>query len=83
MRECGDCNMCCKLPSVKNLKKDYEWCKHCEIGVGCKIYEERPKQCKDFYCLWKMNFLDSFLFWDETRTKKSGQLIPDIYVYLF
>ena len=61
MRECGDCNMCCKLPSVKNLKKDYEWCKHCEIGVGCKIYEERPKQCKDFYCLWKMNLLSESL----------------------
>ena len=60
-RECGDCNMCCKLPSVKNLKKDYEWCKHCEIGVGCKIYEERPKQCKDFYCLWKVNLLSENL----------------------
>ena len=60
-RECGDCNMCCKLPSVINLKKEYEWWKHCEIGVGCKIYEERPKQCKDFYCLWKMNLLSENL----------------------
>ena len=51
--DCGDCNMCCKLYSIhepKDFKKDYEWCKHCEVGVGCKIYESRPKHCKDFQC---------------------------------
>ena len=55
MRSCGDCNMCCKLPEInfKELKKkSFEWCKNCEIGVGCKIYDTRPKGCKDFYCLY-------------------------------
>lgn len=53
MRECGDCNLCCKLPNVKNVSKDFDWCSNCDIGIGCKIYKDRPKQCKDFYCLWK------------------------------
>ena len=55
VRKCGDCNLCCKLPNIhtpKNFKKDYTWCKHCEIGVGCKIYSDRPKMCKDFMCGW-------------------------------
>ena len=55
VRKCGDCNLCCKLPNIhtpKNFKKDYTWCKHCEIGVGCKIYSDRPKMCKDFVCAW-------------------------------
>jgi hypothetical protein len=28
------------------------WCKHCAVGVGCKIYEQRPALCVDFKCLW-------------------------------
>ena len=49
-RECGTCNLCCKLPYIENFKPQYKWCSNCEIGVGCKIYETRPKKCKDFYC---------------------------------
>ena len=59
-RECGDCNMCCKLYSIhepKDFKKDYEWCKHCDVGVGCKIYNSRPNQCKDYQCLWSLGLV--------------------------
>lgn len=61
-RECGDCNLCCKLPNIDNgkFKKDYTWCKHCEIGVGCKIYPQRPKICKDFECAWKKNHVPDY-----------------------
>jgi hypothetical protein len=52
IRECGNCNLCCKLPEVENVKGVYEWCKNCEIGVGCKIYNNRPEICKDFICAW-------------------------------
>ena len=58
-RNCGNCNMCCKLPEInfKELKKkSFEWCKHCEIGVGCKIYDTRPKGCRKFYCFWQEGF---------------------------
>lgn len=54
-RECGNCNLCCKLPSIdfmKPHKPSYQWCKHCDIGVGCKIYKTRPQKCKDFLCLY-------------------------------
>ena len=61
MRECGDCNLCCKLPEInyfKTTKKSYEWCKSCDIGLGCKIYDKRPKGCRDFWCLYQKNLID-------------------------
>jgi len=43
--------MCCKLLRIEALDKPgFEWCPHCEIGVGCKIYEERPSECRIFHC---------------------------------
>ncbi len=52
-RACGECTMCCRLPGVVELSKPAgEWCKHCAIGKGCTIYEERPSSCKFFECLW-------------------------------
>ena len=53
MRECGDCTLCCKLPAIKDFKEGYSWCKNCDIGKGCKIYETRPQPCIDFDCMWK------------------------------
>ena len=57
-RKCGTCNLCCKLPSIKDFKSEYEWCKNCDVGVGCKIYKKRPKLCKDFYCLYQAGITD-------------------------
>jgi hypothetical protein len=52
-RECGDCTLCCKLLGVKKISKPQgQWCQHCQIGKGCKIYAQRPKECEDFTCLW-------------------------------
>jgi hypothetical protein len=52
-RSCGDCNLCCKIPGVSALqKKNLTWCAHCDIGKGCKIYETRPQECREFRCLW-------------------------------
>ena len=52
-RSCGDCTLCCKLPPVPALKKEgHEWCKHCDIGMGCKIYKDRPLDCQAFECFW-------------------------------
>jgi hypothetical protein len=31
------------------------WCVHCEINVGCKIYAERPNECAQFYCLYRVS----------------------------
>lgn len=27
-------------------------CPHCEMGVGCTIYETRPQSCRAFECVW-------------------------------
>ncbi len=50
-RRCETCTLCCKILSVEALQKPQgQWCKHCDVGVGCRIYDERPSQCRDFYC---------------------------------
>ena len=60
-RECGDCNMCCQGFLPGNIhgyqmtrgipchfaKNDSEGC------GGCTIYEDRPKECRDYVCVWK------------------------------
>ena len=54
-RSCDGCNMCCYIPYIDEptLKKE-EWtmCQNCDVGVGCKIYEDRPKPCRTFDCSW-------------------------------
>lgn len=50
-RRCDGCTLCCKLVAVEEIDKPMaEWCQHCDIGVGCKIYADRPRQCAGFYC---------------------------------
>lgn len=45
--------MCCKVYRIDDLDKPAgQWCVHCAIGAGCKIYDERPPQCRAFVCLW-------------------------------
>ena len=59
VRECGDCNMCCKLPEIPSInKKSYSWCKDCNIGEGCNIYKKRPQKCKEFVCLYVLGMTD-------------------------
>ena len=48
--------MCCKLLEVVALKKpSQKWCPDCAIGQGCRIYETRPDECRDFYCGWMID----------------------------
>ncbi|MEH6487122.1 hypothetical protein [Hyphomonas oceanitis] len=55
-RNCEGCTMCCKLLSITELSKPRQhWCDNCEIGKGCKIYPERPKECVDFYCTYLLD----------------------------
>lgn len=54
-RSCGSCNMCCKVLTIEELKKDAgplcgKWC----APGGCSIYETRPQVCRDFECEWLM-----------------------------
>ena len=72
MRACGDCTLCCKLPAIKDFKEGYSWCKYCDIGKGCKIYETRPKPCIDFDCMWKDERTN-----EELKPNKVGFFIAD------
>lgn len=50
-RSCGGCTMCCKVMEVEALAKPaMQWCAHCTPGAGCKIYDDRPTECRAFLC---------------------------------
>jgi hypothetical protein len=54
-RKCGSCVACCIYLGVEEIKKDHGVrCEHLVRHKGCGIYDTRPKQCKNFYCLWKL-----------------------------
>lgn len=53
MQQCGECTACCVLLEITDTaSKPNEVCKHCDLGVGCKIYDQRPQGCKEFMCMW-------------------------------
>src|SRR5262245_37397574 len=55
-RSCDGCTLCCKLLPVEALNKPRTvLCSHCTSGVGCGIYEQRPSECQDFYCEYRLN----------------------------
>ena len=50
-RECGGCTLCCKVLRIAELQKPQgKWCPHCEVGHSCRIYEDRPGECRTFFC---------------------------------
>lgn len=55
-RSCGTCTLCCKVMRIDELNKPKgTWCSHCNPGVGCNIYEERPDECRSFYCGYRFS----------------------------
>ncbi len=61
--------MCCKMLSITALKKPrLHWCTHCEVGKGCTIYDERPQECRTFFCGYLMD--DAIEdFWKPAKSK--------------
>jgi len=50
---CGACTACCKTHEVFEIEKPAgAWCPHCDVGVGCRVYETRPAGCREFQCEW-------------------------------
>ena len=76
--KCGDCQLCCRLMGVADLKPDPKpkgsWCDLCKVGPGggCRIYAARPPSCVTYRCLW----LDSQINPDVPRPIPS-RLRPD------
>lgn len=55
-RQCGDCQLCCKLLPTEEIKKPAaERCPHQKHGVGCAIYARRPFSCAAWNCRWLLN----------------------------
>lgn len=58
MRQCGDCQLCCKLMPIPPLEKAAnERCRYQRVGKGCMVYNTRamPMECKLWNCRWLVN----------------------------
>jgi len=52
-RQCGECTACCSVMSVPDLEKIAgEPCTRLGSSGGCACYQERPRVCSDYRCLW-------------------------------
>jgi hypothetical protein len=57
-RECGDCQLCCKLLPVSELNKPAnKRCEHQRVHHGCLIYASKrmPLSCHVWNCRWLLN----------------------------
>ena len=55
-RSCGSCTLCCKLFDVPEVPATAgKWCRHCDPGKGCRIYDTRPQACRKFFCGWMVS----------------------------
>ncbi|MCO5157926.1 MAG: YkgJ family cysteine cluster protein [Aquamicrobium sp.] len=78
MNACGTCTMCCKLLGISDLaprKPVNQWCRHCKPGNGCTIYEDRPRSCREFECLWLQSQTKPHPMGPELRPDKSKVVI--------
>ena len=73
-RACGDCQACCTVVGVTELDKPH-WarCQH-QCASGCAIYEERPRTCRGYSCLWAAGLLEG----DEERRPDRLGIILDL-----
>ncbi len=52
-RSCGECSACCFTHGVEEVETTGgSWCKHCDLGHGCRIYASRPEGCQLYECWW-------------------------------
>ena len=50
----GECHLCCKVfPIPETGKNDDGWCPHLDPATGCSIHADRPKPCREFFCIWR------------------------------
>jgi uncharacterized protein len=48
--------MCCKLPKIDAMEKPAnQWCRMCSTRRSCDAWDERPQQCRSFFCHWMEN----------------------------
>jgi len=72
-RECGECNVCCKIFGIDKpeiQKQPGSMCRHC-VGGLCEIYQTRPGVCRTYYCGWRRLGIVE----EDWRPDKSGILV--------
>ena len=71
-RSCGSCQACCTVVGVQELHKPH-WtrCAH-QCEVGCAIYEDRPRTCRGYSCLWAAGLLQGE---EERRPDRLGIIL--------
>jgi hypothetical protein len=75
-RSCGDCTACCTVLAVHELRKPMRWaCDHVACG-GCRVYDIRPKSCRDFNCQWLLGAVSGD---ESTRPDKLGVLFDSFH----
>lgn len=71
---CGACTACCTVMAVPELQKEFHSpCPHV-CAAGCRIYDARPRICREWFCLWARGALPG----DERRRPDRLGLILDI-----
>lgn len=58
MRQCGDCQLCCRLVPVRELGKDGGVaCRYQKFRKGCTVYRtsKMPPACALWNCRWLVN----------------------------
>jgi hypothetical protein len=73
-RSCNGCQACCTVVGVQELRKPH-WtrCQH-QCDTGCAIYEDRPRSCQGYSCLWAAGLLEE----DETLRPDRLGIILDL-----
>lgn len=67
---CGECTLCCTLLNIPTMKSPAGLtCPACK-NSQCSIYKNRPRECRDFSCLW----LNNPVLGEELRPDKCGVL---------
>ena len=63
IRECGECDLCCKWLShdvYGQLVSPNNPCRF--IKNGCSIHPNRPAQCKRYFCMWAQGVLPEWMY---------------------
>lgn len=70
-RECGECSACCTVLGIPSIEKPaWERCQHVCEGGGCGIYEQRPSECREWSCFWRLGWGE-----DSDRPEKLGVVV--------
>ena len=77
-RQCGDCTACCEYFPIKELGKAATVpCEKLANPKGscnnCTIYNDRPKVCKEYACMWVAGYGA-----EEDRPDRCGILIDSM-----